>query len=108
MSALSKTLLHLWKSLLSMLLLTVSFTAFSQKDSLPHNFDPTRARIRVDSLPKVDSPVVAYKSKVDSVMLHHSPRKAAIRSALIPGWGQVYNKRIWKVPIIYGALGTTA
>jgi hypothetical protein len=37
-----------------------------------------------------------------------NPKLATLRSALIPGWGQAYNKKYWKIPIIYGALGTTA
>src|ERR1700739_2079453 len=37
-----------------------------------------------------------------------NPRIATIRSAIIPGWGQVYNHQAWKVPLVYGALGTTA
>jgi hypothetical protein len=36
----------------------------------------------------------------------YSPRKAIIRSAIIPGWGQVTNRKIWKVPLVYGALGS--
>ncbi|MBC8054310.1 MAG: hypothetical protein H7Y13_14715 [Sphingobacteriaceae bacterium] len=34
--------------------------------------------------------------------LERLPKIAIRRSALVPGWGQVTNKRWWKVPIIYG------
>jgi hypothetical protein len=35
-----------------------------------------------------------------------SPAKAAFYSAILPGLGQAYNKRYWKIPIVYGAIGT--
>ncbi|RYZ95870.1 MAG: hypothetical protein EOP47_24955 [Sphingobacteriaceae bacterium] len=28
-----------------------------------------------------------------------------IRSLIVPGWGQVYNRRWWKVPVIYAGIG---
>src|SRR5688500_7979114 len=44
----------------------------------------------------------------DKVIKKHSPDKAASRTAVLTGWGQAYNKKYWKIPIVYGALGTTA
>lgn len=35
-----------------------------------------------------------------------APSRAAFYSAILPGLGQIYNRRYWKVPIVYGALGT--
>jgi hypothetical protein len=35
-----------------------------------------------------------------------SPAKAAFYSAVLPGLGQAYNKKYWKIPIVYGALGS--
>ncbi|MFZ9002886.1 MAG: DUF5683 domain-containing protein [Robiginitalea sp.] len=35
-----------------------------------------------------------------------APSKAAFYSAVLPGLGQIYNKRYWKVPIVWGAIGT--
>lgn len=34
-----------------------------------------------------------------------APSKAAFYSAVLPGLGQIYNKRYWKVPIVWGAIG---
>ena len=48
------------------------------------------------------------KSKTDTTKQKvYNPKIAARRSALIPGWGQAYNKKYWKIPIIYGGLGFT-
>lgn len=37
----------------------------------------------------------------------HSPGMAMVFSAVIPGLGQAYNKKYWKIPIVYAAMGTT-
>ncbi|MBS1947833.1 MAG: hypothetical protein JST47_08700 [Bacteroidetes bacterium] len=35
----------------------------------------------------------------------HDPNKATVYSAIFPGLGQVYNKKYWKLPIVYAAVG---
>ena len=35
----------------------------------------------------------------------YDPKVAARRSAILPGWGQIYNKKYWKLPIVYAGLG---
>ena len=47
--------------------------------------------------------VVVSSPKKDSIP-YHDPKIATRRSALIPGWGQAYNRQYWKIPIAYGII----
>ncbi len=38
---------------------------------------------------------------------YYDPKVASRRSAIIPGWGQIYNDSWWKVPILYAGLGVS-
>ncbi len=58
----------------------------------------------VTLFPLWSGPVAAQSPPQGSL----SPQVAGIASALLPGAGQVYNRKYWKVPIIYTALGASA
>lgn len=50
----------------------------------------------------VDSTVLKQIKEYDPL----SPSKAAFYSAILPGLGQAYNGKYWKIPIVYAAIGT--
>lgn len=49
------------------------------------------------------------KKTQDTAWLNkHSPHKASLYSAVLPGLGQAYNKKYWKIPVIYAGFATFA
>jgi hypothetical protein len=56
---------------------------------------------------QVDSTLVVKDSLTAREIDPLRPSKAAFYSAILPGLGQAYNKRYWKIPIVYGAIGTS-
>lgn len=84
---LDMTMNHWNPILILLLLLFLRVSLYAQQDSLP---------------------TLKKQNQIDSVKVSkHSPTTAMLLS-IIPGGGQVYNKKYWKLPIIYGCLATSS
>lgn len=74
--------------------------------------DTIAVKSKTDSLNRKQDSVTSkrYVPKVTKEKVYHpdslhDPHKAVMRSLMIPGWGQIYNHRWWKLPLVYGGLG---
>tara|TARA_B110000503_G_scaffold61839_1_gene98071 strand:- start:1819 stop:2409 length:591 start_codon:yes stop_codon:yes gene_type:complete len=76
------------KIILVLFIAFFSANLFAQKDSTNVKIKNIKGKIQ----------------KTQGVYNPLSPSKAAFYSAIFPGMGQIYNKKYWKAPIVWGAL----
>jgi Family of unknown function (DUF5683) len=96
-----QTITMRWLSIGAIIIFTISISPVFGQVKIVDSTGKTKPLTAVDSTKKKST----KKIYCDTCF---SPRKATVRSAMIPGWGQVYNKQIWKVPLVYATLGTVA
>ena len=80
------------KFLLIIVILVLPFLAYAQDN--------------IDDKGELGKNIVVLDSTSRPAINPLSPAKAAFYSALLPGLGQAYNKKYWKIPLVYAALGT--
>src|SRR6185312_16246973 len=91
------------------LLLFPGTEVFAQQNDTLHVSRDSVEKKTDTVITKNNLPIAPEKSVLAlDTSVKFNPKVAMLRSAILPGWGQWYNKKYWKIPIIYGALGVTA
>jgi len=97
------------KNLFLLLFASLLFhSGFSQEEEKKENTKQPQQTKEVDSIAQnMEGEGVTFEevSKQENIN-PLAPSKAAFYSAILPGLGQIYNKRYWKAPIVWGAIGT--
>lgn len=80
--------------------LVITFGIAQEEESTTQASDSITTTLKTEGVTIVDT--LKIKKKAINPL---APSKAAFYSAVFPGLGQIYNKRYWKVPLVYAIIG---
>lgn len=97
------------KKFILIFLVIISCSTFAQvnrNDTIRVENYPTDSVSTKSSKDEVQVLGDIQKANAPSKAMKFNPTKAGLYSAVLPGLGQYYNKKYWKIPIVLGAIGT--
>ncbi|WP_292010628.1 DUF5683 domain-containing protein [Chryseobacterium sp.] len=88
----------------------IAYSQVNPNDTIRVEYHP-KDSISAAKPSKSEAAVIADLEKANGPtqnVLKLNPTKAGLYSAVLPGLGQFYNKKYWKIPIVWGAVGVGA
>ncbi len=82
------------------------FAQVSPKDTIRVENYPTDSISAVTPKSEIEVYTDIQESNATDSTMRYNPTKAGLYSAVLPGLGQYYNKKYWKIPIVWGGIGT--
>ncbi|MBH1959309.1 MAG: hypothetical protein I8H68_04295 [Flavobacteriia bacterium] len=82
------------------------FAQVSPKDTIRVENYPTDSISAVTPKSEIEVYTDIQESNARDSTMKYNPTKAGLYSAVLPGLGQYYNKKYWKIPIVWGGIGT--
>ncbi|WHF52674.1 DUF5683 domain-containing protein [Chryseobacterium gotjawalense] len=84
----------------------MTFAQISPKDTIRVENYPTDSVSAKQVPSEIEVLTTIKNANAPAGVMKFNPTKAGLYSAILPGLGQYYNKKYWKIPIVWGGIGT--